>query len=89
MSRRIGLWAFVGFAVACFWVLFGFLLPRGVNFGMWTITAISAPASIIGRAADFPVTWYEFIAMKAALYDVAGLAVEPFRRLRRRSSVHD
>jgi hypothetical protein len=83
MARRIGLWALAGLAVACFWVLFGFFLPRGVNFGMWPITSITAPASIIGRSAHFPVTWYEFILLNAALYSVVGLAIEPFRRLHR------
>lgn len=80
MARRMGLWALAGFAVACFWVIFGLFIPRGINFGMWPITSVTAPASIIGRMARFPVTWYEFILMNAALYCVAGIAVEPFRR---------
>lgn len=85
MARRIALWALAGFAVACFWVIFGFFLPRGVNFGMWTITAITAPASILGRSAHLPITWYAFILINAGIYAVIGLAVEPVLRVSHRS----
>ncbi len=80
MCRRIGLWALAGLAIACFWVIFSLIVSRGVNFGHWTITAISAPASLLRNR---PVTWYEFILLNAAIYGLVGLAVEPFfRRLR-------
>ncbi|HET6206880.1 MAG TPA: hypothetical protein VFD98_08730 [Terracidiphilus sp.] len=80
MSRRIGLWALAGFAVACFWVIFSLIIPRGINFGHWAITSITAPASLLRHR---PVTWYEFILLNAAMYGLAGLAVEPFRLLLR------
>jgi hypothetical protein len=76
MVRRIGLWALAGFAVAFFWVIFFLLIPRGVNFSYWTITSITAPASLLRHR---PVTWYEFILLNAAIYAFVGLAVEPFR----------
>lgn len=80
MSRRIGFWALAGFAVASFWVIFSLIIPRGVNFGMWTITSITAPASLIRNR---PVTWYEFVLLNAAIYSLIGIAIEPCRRLLR------
>ena len=80
MSRRIGLWVLAGFAVACFWVILSLISPRGINFGHWIITSITAPASLFRHR---PVTWYEFIALNAAIYGLAGLAFEPFRQLLR------
>ncbi len=82
MCRRIGLWALAGFAVAGFWVIFSLMIPRGVNFGYWTITAITAPASLLRHR---PVTWYEFILLNTAIYAMIGLAVEPVRLLLRSS----
>jgi hypothetical protein len=78
MKRRIGLWVLAGFAVACFWVIFSLVIPRGINFGYWPITSITAPASLLRHR---PVTWYQFIVFNAAIYGLVGLAVEPFRRL--------
>lgn len=77
MYRRIRLWALAGLAVACFWVIFSLLVPRGVNFGYWAITSITAPASLLRNR---PVTWYEFVLLNTAIYGFVGLAVEPFHR---------
>ncbi len=82
MSRRMFFWALAGFAIACFWVIFSLTVPRGTQFGHWTITAITAPASLIRHR---PITWYEFIVLNALLYGIVGLAVEPFWRLSRRA----
>jgi hypothetical protein len=76
MNRRIAYWALAGFAVACFWVIFSLIIPRGINFGYWAITSITAPASLLRHR---PVKWYEFIALNAAIYALAGLAVESMR----------
>lgn len=81
MSRRIAFWAFAGFTVACIWVIVGFLIPRGVQFGKWPITAITAPASILARSVNFPISWYAFVGVNTVLYALIGLAVEPFRPL--------
>jgi hypothetical protein len=78
MNRRLGVWALAGFAVACFWVIFSLVIPRGINFGYWAITAVTAPASLLRHR---PVTWYEFILLNTAIYGLVGLAVEPFRLL--------
>lgn len=80
MKRRIGLWVLAGLGVACFWVVFSLIIPRGVNFGYWPVTAITAPASLLRH---MPVTWYEFILLNAAIYGLVGLAFEPFRRILR------
>lgn len=81
MGRRITFWALAGLAVACFWVIFSLLIPRGVNFGYWPIVSITAPASLLRHR---PVTWYQFIALNAAMYALAGLAVETLRYVLRR-----
>ena len=81
MSRRIAYWALAGFAVASFWVIFSLIIPRGINFGDWAITSITAPASLLRHR---PVTWYEFIALNTAIYALAGLAVESMRYILRR-----
>lgn len=81
MVRRIGLWMLAGFAVACFWVIFSLLVPRGVNFGQWAIVTITAPASLLRHR---PVRWFEFIALNTAIYGLIGVAVEPFVRMARR-----
>ena len=81
MNRRIAFWALAGFAVACFWVIFSLIIPRGVNFGYWAITSITAPASLLRHR---PVTWYQFIALNTAIYGLAGLAVESLRFILRR-----
>ena len=81
MNRRIGLWALAGFAVAGFWVVFSLIIPRGINFGYWAITSITAPASLLRHR---PVTWYEFVLLNATIYSLVGLALEPFLRLLRR-----
>lgn len=83
MGRRIGLWVLVGFAVACFWVVFSLIIPRGINFGYWPIVTITAPASLLRHR---PVTWYEFIALNTAIYGLVGLAVESVRLLVRHLS---
>jgi hypothetical protein len=84
MSWRIGVWVLTGFAVGCIWVVVGIVIPRGVNFGMWPITAITAPASAICRSIHAPIKWWEFVAMNAGVYGLIGLAVEPFLHIPRR-----
>jgi hypothetical protein len=83
MSWRILLWVLVGFTVACCWALFGMVIPRGVNFGAWPITAITAPASAICRSLHVPIKWWQFVAMNGAVYALIGLAVEPFLHIPR------
>ena len=85
MKRRIGLWALSGFAVACGWVIYGMATAPSHNLGRWTIVAITAPASLIGRA--IPLAYYWVIFFNAAAYALFGLATEPLRRaIARRSS---
>lgn len=83
MKRRIGLWALSGLAVACCWVIAGVVIPPTYNFGRWTVAAITAPASLIGRA--IPLAYYWFILLNAAAYAVIGLAAELLWRLHRQS----
>jgi len=78
MNRRVGRWALAGFAVACFWVIFGLMIPPDINIGAWAITAITAPATMIGRA--MPLKFYWFIALNTAIYGLVGLAITWFRR---------
>ena len=78
MKRRIGIWALCGFAVASTWVVAGFLVGPSYNFSRWTIVAITAPASLLGR--NMPMTFYTFILLNAVIYAIAGLGAEVFRK---------
>ncbi len=78
MKRRIGLWALAGFAVACFWVVFGMATWPNYNLGRWTVVAITAPAMLLGRT--IALAYYWFILLNAAAYALFGLATELLRR---------
>ena len=78
MQRRIGLWALVGFVVACCWVIFAMITAPNPALGRSTFVAITAPASLIGRTV--PLAYYWFILLNAAAYVLSGLAIELFRR---------
>lgn len=78
MKRRIGLWALSGFAVACCWVIYGLATGPNHNLGRWTVVAITAPASLLGR--PIPLAYYWFILLNVATYALFGLATELLRR---------
>jgi hypothetical protein len=78
MKHRIALWALIGLAVALVWFVVGLFTWPNYNLGRWTIVAITAPASLIGRA--MPLAYYWFILLNAAIYALFGLATELFRR---------
>lgn len=79
MTRRIGLWMLIGLAVACSWALVAALTGPSHNPGHWTIAAITAPASLLGRR--MPLGIGSFILLNGGLYAMVGLAIEPLRRL--------
>ncbi len=81
MQRRISFWALVGFAVACCWVVYGLTTWPNHNVGRWTVVAITAPASLLGRA--MPLAHYWFILLNAGVYALFGLAIEPLWRMHR------
>lgn len=78
MKYRIGWWALAGLVVACTWFIIGLLTWPNYNLGRWTIVALTAPASLLGRAV--PLAYYWFILLNAAVYAMFGLAVELLRR---------
>ena len=78
MSRNIGIWALVGFVVACFWVAIGITIGARYNLGQSTLALITAPASYVGRLV--PLTFYWFVLLNAATYAVVGLGTEFVRR---------
>jgi hypothetical protein len=78
MKRRIGLWALTGFVVAFSWFVVGLFTWPNPNLARWTIVAITAPASLIGRS--MPLAYYWFILLNAAIYALVGLASELLRR---------
>ena len=84
MKRRLGLWALMGLAIACCWFLISLMLPPGYmyNLGRSSILAITAPASLLGRA--MPLKYYWFILLNGVAYVLFGLLVELFRPLRTR-----
>ena len=48
------------------------------NLGRWTVVAITAPASLLGRT--IPLAYYWFILLNAVTYALFGLATEALRR---------
>ena len=78
MGRKIGIWTFIGFIVACGWVGIGIALGPSYNLGHSTLVSITAPASLLGRRV--PLTFYWFILLNAAVYAVVGLGTEFLRR---------
>lgn len=77
MKRRVALWALAGFAVACCWFIYSTATMPNPNLARWTIVAVTAPASLIGRA--MPLAYYWFILLNAAIYATVGLVTELFR----------
>ena len=88
MNRRIWMWVVAGILVATFWVVFGLIAGPGTDFGHWLVTSITAPAAVLCRAVRFPVKYYEFIALNAAVYALIGLSVETARRFLRSPLLH-
>jgi hypothetical protein len=78
MTRRISLWALGGFAVAFCWFIYSTVTAPNPNFARWTVVAITAPASLIGRS--MPLAYYWFILLNAAIYALVGLTTELLRR---------
>ena len=78
MKRRISLWAITGFAVAFCWFIYSTVTAPNPHLARWTIVAITAPASLIGRT--MPLAYYWFILLNAAIYTLVGLATEVLRR---------
>jgi hypothetical protein len=81
MRQKLGLWALIGLLVACGWVLYSIVAGpfTNQNPGTWTIAAITAPASLIGRA--MPLKYYWFILLNGAAYALLGLTAELIRRV--------
>ncbi len=81
MGRNIGIWALIGFVVACCWVGIGIVVGPSYNLGRSTLVSITAPASFLGRRA--PLTFYWFVLLNAAMYAVVGIGTEVLRRRHR------
>jgi hypothetical protein len=84
MKRRLGLWALIGLAVAFCWFLISLILPPRYMYplGHSSILAITAPASLLGRA--MPLAYYWFILLNGVAYLFVGLATEWLRPSRTR-----
>jgi hypothetical protein len=79
MKQKIILWALAGFLVAGCWGLYGIIMGPLTNQNVnWTLAAITAPASLIGRA--MPLKYYWFILLNGAAYTFFGLMAELMRR---------
>ena len=84
MGRKIGIWTFIGFIIACGWVGIGIALGPSYNLGHSTlvpIISITAPASFLGRRVSLAFYW--FILLNAAMYAAVGLGTEFLRRYHR------
>lgn len=83
MGRRIGLWAFVGFAVGVCWafffaVIFGHSLSYSLQTAIDVAVRITVPISWTG--GKIPMTYYSAILLNAATYALLGVAFEPLWR---------
>lgn len=78
MSRRIILWTLIGFAIASAWVVYTMVAWPNMRID-WRWVALSAPACLLGRHR--PQSFYEFIALNAAVYACFGFALEVGRKL--------
>ena len=75
MVLRISLWALLGLIVACGWIYYGMAAGADANVGSWTVVAITAPATLIGRMTPLPYSTVAFI--NAAIYAVVGFLTDP------------
>ena len=78
MKRRIFLWALLGSSVASFWVLYVIGTAPNPSLTHWSIIAITAPASLLGRS--MPLAYYTFILLNGCFYALIGLATELLRK---------
>lgn len=76
MRRRIGLWALVGFIVACAWVILSFAIPISLHPILWGLARLTCPIASISIAFHFPVSWYWSLAANVATYSLMGLTFE-------------
>lgn len=79
MVLRISLWALLGLAVACGWIYYGMTAGPDVNVGNWTVVAITAPATLIGRIT--PLAYSSVAFINAAIYAVVGFLTEPLWKM--------
>jgi hypothetical protein len=77
MNRRVGLWALIGFSVACSWVVVGLFTWPNFNLGRSPLVAITAPAAFLG--SFIPLAFYWFILLNAVIYALFGFATEALR----------
>ena len=88
MLRRIGLWAFVGCAVALIWALIFWIFgPSNGEYpsqaavlhylGHTPLLPITAPVALLGR--HYAITWAWSAVINAAIYVFIGLAIETIR----------
>ena len=80
MVLRVSVWAPIGLGVACGWMYYGMTTGAGQNIGGWTVVAITAPATLIGR--EIPLAYSTVAFINAAIYAVVGLLTETLWRLR-------
>ncbi|HEY4678033.1 MAG TPA: hypothetical protein VIJ01_12765 [Candidatus Angelobacter sp.] len=84
MKKRIAIWAGIGFAVSCCFVLFTFLMPPDYLYlnlrkpAVEAFALVSFPAGFAFRHVPLHFWWVPLI--DAASYTVIGLMVEMLRR---------
>lgn len=85
MKKTIGIWATVGFAVSCCFVLFTFLMPPGylvVSLRNLAVEVFAQASFLLGFAfRRIPVYFWWVPLINAASYAVIGLIVEMLRRM--------
>ena len=79
MTRRIALWCFVGFIVACGWVALTMSLEPATLLRLehgryfWLVAEITAPVALLGH---YPLKYYWVVLLNALTYALVGCAFE-------------
>jgi hypothetical protein len=81
MTRRIALWALIGFAIACGWAIIALAIGPKAGLwdqrALWTVAEITCPVAVIGKFVA--LKFYVVVAINAATYAGIGFAVELLR----------
>jgi hypothetical protein len=80
MKYRLGVWACVGFLVACFWALYVLAAtPPAMTSAdpMMTLARLTCPIALL---SFYPIRLYWVLVANAATYALIGLVVETLRQ---------
>lgn len=83
MKYRIAMWATAGFMIAVWWAIVAIIVDPSVittNPVAWTLARLTCPLMLAGSYFHFGVRLSWVLLSNAAVYGLAGLTAETFRR---------